>query len=45
MMNSKKCSLIALSVFLILLVFVSSASAADSDKTTELLSADESVSL
>ena len=45
MMNSKKCSLIALSVFLILLVFVSSAIAADSDKTTELLSADESVSL
>jgi hypothetical protein len=42
-MNFKKCSLVILSVFLILLVFVSSASAADSNGT-DVLSIDESAS-
>ena len=42
-MKSKKYALVVLSIFLILLVFVSSASAADSNGT-DVLSIDESTS-
>ena len=41
-MNTKKYALVVLSILMILLVFLSTASAADTNKTTEVLSVDES---